>query len=71
MQIHMFMLYSLISVPYKRSVMLLVAVMATRQQDVGSWQTAHALILGVDYQLPEAVRMISHEMRMLYETYTI
>ena len=51
--------------PYEPSVLRLVAVMATRQQDAGSWKTLNALPLRVVYRLSEAAHMLSRKSRML------
>ena len=65
MHIHVFMLSSLRYMPYEPSVLRLVAVMATRQQDAGSWKTLNALPLRVVYRLSEAAHMLSRKSRML------
>ena len=49
----------------------LVAVVATRQQDAGSWKTLHVLLLRAVYRLSEAARMLSRESRMLHEKYAM
>ena len=51
---------------YEPSVLRLVAVIATGQQDAGSWKTLHVLLLRVVYRLPEAAHMISRKRRMLH-----
>ena len=71
MHIHVFMFSALEFAPYEPSVLHLVAVMATGQQDAGSWKILHALLLGVDYRRPGAECMLSCEKRMLHETYTM
>ena len=71
MHIHVCMLSSLRFMPYEPSVLRLVAVMATRQQDAGSWKTLHVLLLRAVYRLSEAARMLSRESRMLHEKYAM
>ena len=51
MPIHVYMLSAPGFMTYEPSVLYLVAVVATGQQDVGSRKTLHALLLRVDYRL--------------------
>ena len=51
MHIHVRMLSPLRFATYEPSVLHLVAVMATGQQDAGSWKTLNTLPLGVGYRL--------------------
>ena len=71
MHIHVHILWALGCAPYEPSVLRLVAVVATRQQDAGSWKTLHVLLLRAVYRLSEAARMLSRESRMLHEKYAM
>ena len=71
MNIHVCMFSALEFAPYEPSVLHLVAVMATGQQDAGSWKMLHALLLGVSYRLSGAAWMLSCENRMLHDTYAM
>ena len=51
MHMHVYMISSLEFMTYEPSVLRLVAVVATGQQDAGSRKTLHALLLRVDYRL--------------------
>ena len=71
MHIHVFMLPSLDCMPYEPSVLRLVAVMATRQQDACSWKTPNALPLRAVYRLSEAAHKILRKSRMLNGKYSM
>ena len=67
MHIHVYMLSALGFMTYEPSVLRLVAVVATGQQDAGSRKTLHALLLRVDYRLSGAANMLSRKRCMLHE----
>ena len=67
MQIHVCMFSALRFMTYEPSVLRLVAVVATGQQDAGSRKTLHALLLRVDYRLSGAAHMLSRKRCMLHE----
>ena len=67
MHIHVHMLSALGFMTYEPSVLRLVAVVATGQQDAGSRKTLHALLLRVDYRLSGAANMLSRKCYMLHE----
>ena len=66
MRILLRMLSALGYMSYEPSVLRLVAVMATGQQDAGSWKTLHVLLLGVVYRLSEAAHILSRKSRTLH-----
>ena len=71
MYIHVFILSPLGCAPYEPSALRLVAVIATRQQDAGSWKTLPVLLLRAVYRLSEAAHMLPHESRMLHEKHAM